>query len=106
MNDESTTKKPKVSVIVPVYNVEKYLDQCLDSIVSQTLDDIEIIIVNDGSTDESLKVINKYAERDSRIKVVNQTNGGYAKAVNKGLSIASGEYVAEVDSDDYINRKK
>lgn len=104
MNDESTTKKPKVSVIVPVYNVEKYLDQCLDSIVSQTLDDIEIIIVNDGSTDESLKVINKYAERDSRIKVVNQTNGGYAKAVNKGLSIASGEYVAEVDSDDYINR--
>ena len=97
-------KKPFVSVIIPVYNVEKYLSQCLDSVVSQTLENIEIIIVNDGSTDGSLKIINDYAEKDDRIIVVNQTNGGYAKAVNKGLSLASGEYVAEIDSDDYINK--
>lgn len=94
---------PKVSVIVPVYNVEKYLYQCLESIVSQSLKDIEIIVINDGSTDNSLDIINKFAEKDARIKVVSQENGGYAKAVNKGLSIASGEYIAEVDSDDYIN---
>lgn len=104
MQEVVIAKRPKISVIVPVYNVEKYLDQCLESIISQTLEDIEIIIVNDGSTDESLQVINKYAEKDSRIQVVNQENGGFAKAVNKGLSIASGEYIAEVDSDDYLNK--
>ena len=102
MNTQES-KLPKISVIVPVYNVEKYLDQCLESIISQTLNDIEIIVVNDGSTDNSLEIIKKFAAKDSRIKVVDQKNGGYAKAVNKGLSLATGEYVAEVDSDDYIN---
>ena len=104
MNAESLLKTPKVSVVVPVYNVEKYLSECLDSIVSQTLEDIEIIVVNDGSPDNSSEIIKKYAERDSRIKVINKENGGYASAVNKGISVATGEYIAEVDSDDYIDR--
>lgn len=98
-----TNISPKVSVIIPVYNVERYLHQCLESVVSQTLNDIEIIIVNDGSTDNSLEIINRFAQKDNRIKVISQENGGYAKAVNKGLSIACGEYIAEIDSDDYIN---
>ena len=92
----------KVSVIVPVYNVKKYLPQCLDSIINQTLKDIEIICVNDGSTDGSDKVLEEYAKKDSRIKVVNRPNGGLSAARNTGMPYATGKYIGFVDSDDYI----
>jgi len=91
----------KVSIIVPVYNVEKYLRQCLDSVCNQTLQDIEIIIVNDGSTDNSQNIIDEYARKDNRIKVVYKENGGLASAKNAGLKIATGEYIGFVDSDDF-----
>jgi len=94
---------PRVSVIVPVYNVEQYLERCLDSIVNQTLQDIEIIIVNDGSTDNSLDIVNKFAEHDMRIKIVTRKNGGLAAARNTGLEHAGGEYIGFVDSDDWID---
>ncbi|MDR1418246.1 MAG: glycosyltransferase [Endomicrobium sp.] len=95
-------QNPKVSIVVPVYNVEKYLRQCLDSIVGQTLKDIEIIIVNDGSTDSSLQIIKEYENKDIRIKIIDKKNEGYGKTVNKGLDIARGEYIGIIESDDWI----
>ncbi|MCM1167303.1 MAG: glycosyltransferase [Ruminococcus sp.] len=92
----------KVSVLVPVYNVEKYLGQCLDSIIGQTLKDIEIICVNDGSTDNSLEILREYGRKDRRIKIIDKPNGGLPSARNAGLDAATGEYVAFVDSDDHI----
>lgn len=92
----------KVSVIVPVYNVKKYLAKCLDSIIAQTLKEIEIICVNDGSTDGSDKVLQEYAKKDSRIQVVNRKNGGLSAARNTGMPYAKGKYIGFVDSDDYI----
>lgn len=92
----------KVSVLVPVYNVEKYLGQCLDSILRQSLSDIEIICVNDGSTDGSLEILRRYAQKNGNIKIVDKLNGGLPSARNAGLDAASGEYVAFVDSDDLI----
>ena len=96
---------PKVSVMIPVYNVEKYLSECLDSVVNQTLKDIEIICVNDGSPDGSAKILEEYAQKDNRIKVITQENQGLSEARNTGLKIASGEYIAFLDSDDYIDLK-
>lgn len=93
---------PLVSIVVPVYNVERYLRKCLDSLVQQTYRNIEIIIVNDGSTDQSANIIREYSQKDDRVKVVNKTNGGLASARNAGVSIATGEYVWNVDSDDYV----
>ena len=93
---------PSVSIVVPIYNVEKYLKQCLDSIISQTLKDIEIILVNDGSKDGSLKIIKDYAARDNRIKVVDKANTGYGNSMNIGLSKATGKFIGIVESDDYI----
>ncbi len=93
---------PKVSVIVPCYNVEKYVAQCIESLVSQTLKDIEIILVDDGSPDNSGKICDKYKVRDGRIKVIHKKNGGVSAARNDGLKEASGEYVIFVDSDDYV----
>lgn len=92
----------KISIIVPVYNVEKYLKKCLDSLVNQTLKDIEIICINDGSTDSSLNILNEYAKNDGRIKLINQVNLGVSAARNAGLAAALGEYVMFVDSDDYL----
>ncbi len=92
----------KVSVLVPVYNVENYLAECLDSIISQTLEDIEIICVNDGSTDSSLEILEQYTAKDSRIKIIDKENGGLPSARNAGLDNATGEYVSFVDSDDHI----
>ncbi len=92
----------KVSVIVPVYNTEKYLDECLKSIENQTLREIEIICVNDGSKDGSRKILEEHAKNDDRIKVINQENAGVASARNHGLREAHGDYVAFVDSDDVI----
>lgn len=93
---------PKVSVVIPIYNAEKYLRQCLDSIVEQTLKDIEIICVDDGSKDQSLSIIQEYAQKDSRVKVITKPNAGYGHSMNMGLDAATGEYFGIVDSDDYI----
>jgi len=98
-----SSKFPKVSVIVPVYNVEQYLPQCLLTIIHQTLEDIEIILVNDGSTDCSLEICEKAAELDDRIIVLNQKNQGQSSARNLALNIATGEYVCFIDSDDYVS---
>lgn len=92
--------KVKVSIVVPIYNVEKYLRQCLDSIVNQTLKNIEIICVNDGSTDNSLKIIQEFADKDSRIKIINKENTGYGNSMNIGFDAAIGEYIGIVESDD------
>ncbi len=95
----------KVSVIVPVYNAEKYLNKCVDSLLNQTLQDIEIILVDDGSPDKSSIICDEYAKKDSRIKVIHKTNGGVSSARNEGLKIASGEFVAFLDCDDYIEAR-
>ena len=91
---------PKISVVMPVYNEEKFIRECLDSVVNQTLRDIEIICVNDGSTDSTLSILNDYAQKDPRIKVIDQPNQGSGIARNTGLEIARGEYLAILDSDD------
>lgn len=95
-------KNPLITVIVPVYNVEKYLRRCLDSVISQTYQNLEIICVDDGSIDDSGKICDQYAVRDARIKVIHQENQGLSAARNRGLDAAEGEYIAFVDSDDYI----
>lgn len=94
---------PKISILVPCYNVEKYLRQCLDSVVSQTLRDIEIIVINDGSTDGTLDIIREYASRDDRIKIIDKPNEGYGKSMNRGLDMARGEYIGIVESDDWAD---
>lgn len=91
-----------ITVIVPVYNVEKYIRQCLDSIISQTYKDLEIILVDDGSTDSSGTICDEYAQKDARVKVIHKENGGLSSARNAGLNIAQGEYITFVDSDDTI----
>ncbi len=96
---------PKVSILVPICNVEKYLAQCLDSLITQTLKDIEIICINDGSTDNSLQIIKEYAQKDSRIKIIDKPNSGYGDSMNKGLELAQGEYVGIVESDDFVSCK-
>ena len=95
-------KKPEISVVVPVYNVEKYLKQCLDSILVQTFSNIEIICVNDGSTDNSRKILEEYKNKDSRIKIVDKKNGGLSSARNAGMKVAVGEFISFIDSDDWI----
>lgn len=92
-----------ISIIIPGYNAEKYLPKCLDSISGQTYRDLEIICVNDGSPDNSLEVLQEYAQRDSRIRVIDKENGGVSAARNAGLATASGEYVMFVDADDWID---
>lgn len=94
--------KDKISIIVPVYNVEKYLKYCLDSILEQSYKNLEIILVDDGSTDGCGKICDEYALRDNRIKVLHKINGGLADARNKGLKFATGNYIGFIDSDDYI----
>ena len=96
---------PVVSVILPIYNVEKYLEQCLDSVCDQTLQKIEIICIDDGATDRSAQIIDRFAEKDSRIVPVHKQNEGYGKGVNTGLSIARGQYVGIVEPDDYIDHR-
>ena len=92
---------PKVSILIPIYNVEKYLRQCLDSVVNQTLKDIEIICINDGSTDNSLKIIKDFANKDDRIKIIDKENTGYGHSMNCGLKVAQGEYIGIIESDDF-----
>lgn len=93
----------KVSVVIPVYNVEKYLEKCLDSIINQTLKEIEIICINDGSKDSSFEILKDYAQNDSRIKIIDKQNGGISAARNQGFDSAVGEYISFIDSDDWIN---
>ena len=93
----------KVSVIIPVYNVEKYLCKCLDSVVNQTLRDIEIICVDDGSTDSSWEILKEYAQRDDRIKLIHKENGGLSSARNVAMQVAKGDYIGFIDSDDWID---
>lgn len=95
----------KISVIIPVYNVEQYLRECLDSIINQTYKHLEIILINDGSTDRSPQICDEYSNKDNRIKVIHQQNSGAAEARNNGMKISSGNYMAFVDSDDVISNK-
>lgn len=92
----------RVSVVVPIYNVQGYLRQCLDSLAKQSLEDIEIICVNDGSTDSSLDITMEYVNSDSRFKVIDKANSGYGNTVNMGFDLASGEYIGIVESDDFV----
>ena len=93
---------PKISVIIPVYNDEKYIKKCLDSIINQTFKNIEVIIIDDGSTDKTLEMCSEYATSDDRIVVIHKENGGVSSARNLGLEKASGELITFVDGDDYI----
>ena len=93
----------KVSILVPIYNVEQFLPECLDSLINQTLKDIEIICINDGSKDDSPKIIKAYAKKDKRIKVIDKENSGYGDSMNQGLKKATGEYIGIVESDDFID---
>ena len=92
---------PKVSIIMPIYNASKFLRQSLESLINQTLEDIEIICVNDGSTDDSLSIMNEYALSDKRIKVIDKSNGGYGHSVNKGIQCSTGGYIGILEPDDY-----
>ena len=92
-----------ISVIVPVYNVEKYLDRCIESLLGQTYKNIEIILIDDGSTDDSGRICDQWKEKDSRIRVFHQKNKGIAAVRNAGLGLAQGDYIAWVDSDDYVD---
>jgi glycosyltransferase involved in cell wall biosynthesis len=94
---------PKVSIIMPIYNASTYLDQSIQSLLNQTLTNIEIICVNDGSKDNSLQIIRKYADHDARIKIIDKQNGGYGHAMNCGLKLAQGEFIGILEPDDYIN---
>jgi len=95
--------KDLISIIIPVYNVEKYINRCIDSILKQTYKNIEVILVDDGSTDNSGKICDEYSEKDKRIKVIHKQNGGQSEARNYALDIFEGEYVTFLDSDDYVS---
>ena len=95
-------KQIKVSIIVPIYKVEKYLVQCIDSIINQTLKDIEIILVDEGDKDACRYIIDHYEQTDDRVVAIHKKNGGYGASVNNGIDIARGEYIGIVESDDFI----
>ena len=92
----------KISLVIPIYNVEKYISKCLDSVINQTYKNIEVICINDGSTDNSLQILEQYAQKDKRIKVINQKNQGVSVARNIGIKESSGDYILFVDADDWI----
>lgn len=96
------SKQPAISILVPCYNVEKYLRECLDSILNQTFTDFEALCINDGSTDSTLNILKEYAQKDERFKIIDKPNSGYGASMNKGLDAATGKYVGIVESDDYI----
>lgn len=94
---------PKISIIIPIYNAEHYLNQCIDSVLNQSLQKIEVILINDGSTDSSPYICDSYAQKDKRIKVVHTENGGLSSARNKGIDLAIGDYIMFLDSDDWLD---
>ncbi|MCS4488040.1 glycosyltransferase family 2 protein [Streptococcus sciuri] len=96
-------KKPVISIVIPVYNAQKYIAKCIDSILEQDFTDFELLLLNDGSTDDSLSILNHYARIDERVKVVDKTNEGAAKTRNKGIKQAKGTYITFIDSDDYVD---
>ena len=96
---------PEVSIIIPVYNAASYLSECLDSVLAQTLQDLEIICINDGSTDDSLEILRQYQDKDSRIIVIDQPNAGVSAARNTGLDITTGRYIGFIDSDDTVEKE-
>lgn len=100
---KASKKNPLISIIVPVYKVEKYINRCIDSIINQTYKNLEIILVDDGSPDSCGKICDEYAKIDNRIKVIHKKNGGLSDARNKGIENSTGEYIGFVDSDDYID---
>jgi glycosyltransferase involved in cell wall biosynthesis len=102
--EKVVNNEPLVSVIIPIYNTEECLDKCVGSIVNQTYKNLEIILVDDGSTDNSLMICDEWASKDNRIKVIHQENGGVSKARNTGLDNVTGEYISFVDSDDYVEK--
>lgn len=93
----------EVSIIIPIYNAEKYLKRCLDTVVNQTFKSLEIILINDGSTDDSLRIMNEYKRNYNNIEIINQENSGQGEARNKGVSIAKGEYITFADADDWLS---
>ena len=95
-------EKDKVSIIVPVYNVEKYIEKCLNSLISQSYRNIEIILIDDGSKDNSGKICDKYKKKDPRIKVIHKENAGVSEARNSGIQKATGKYLCFVDADDFV----
>ena len=95
--------KDLISVIIPVYNVDKYLERCIDSVIVQTYSNLEIILVDDGSNDDSGIICDRYAKFDDRIKVIHKKNGGVSSARNEGIKYCNGKYIGFVDSDDYID---
>ena len=97
-------KQPAISIIIPVYNAQKHIAKCIDSILEQDFTDFELLLLNDGSKDDSLSILNYYAAIDERVKVVDKENEGVAKTRNKGITLAQGEYIMFVDNDDYINK--
>lgn len=101
---ETMDNQPKISVIVPVYNVEKYLRRCIDSILEQTFTDFEVLLIDDGSTDTSGNICDEYAEKDERVRVFHKKNGGVSSARNIGLDNARGEWICFADSDDYVGK--
>ena len=101
-NSNNKTESPKVSIIVPIYNTEKYLHACLDSIVNQTYKNLEILLIDDGSTDKSDKTADIYAKKDPRIKVIHQENKGQSAARNHGIKLATGDFISFLDSDDEV----
>ncbi len=96
--------KELISVVIPIYNVEKYLRRCIDSVIKQTYENLEIILVDDGSQDNCAEICDEYAINDSRIKVIHKLNGGLSDARNSGIDIASGKYITFIDSDDYVTK--
>ena len=100
--DNDSNEDIKISVVIPIFNVEDFLGPCLDSVLNQTLKDFEVICVNDGSTDGSLDILKEYLSKDDRIRIINKDNAGYGHTMNIGLDMASGKYFVIVESDDYI----
>lgn len=94
---------PKVSIVVPTYNVEDYLCECMDSLINQTLEDLEIICVDDGSTDRSPEILRQYADKDKRIRIISKKNSGYGNTMNVGIKAATGKYLGIVEPDDYVD---
>ena len=94
----------KISIIIPIYNVKEYLKRCVDSVLNQSYKNIEVILIDDGSTDGSEKICDEYAKKDKRVVVVHQKNSGVSASRNKGIELATGKYIGFVDSDDYIHK--